>query len=133
MFQPSRPTLIFGPIQGESTQEGPVLSRILAAFALMVPVCASFEAVAAQAPAAAAAEAGKLEQVIPGHYVYSSGARLSGVIVTDEGVVVVDALSNEAMAKHERQLIAGVIGKPVRYLVSSTFHGNYSLGNVAYP
>jgi glyoxylase-like metal-dependent hydrolase (beta-lactamase superfamily II) len=56
-----------------------------------------------------------------------------GIIVTDEGVVVVDSLSNEAMAKHERQLIAGTIGKPVRYLISSTFHGNYSLGNVAYP
>jgi glyoxylase-like metal-dependent hydrolase (beta-lactamase superfamily II) len=87
----------------------------------------------AEAAEAEAQETGKLEQVIPGHYVYSSGARISGVIVTNEGVLVVDALSNEAMAKHERQLIASTIGKPVRYLVSSTFHGNYSLGNVAYP
>jgi glyoxylase-like metal-dependent hydrolase (beta-lactamase superfamily II) len=90
-------------------------------------------AAAAQAPAAQTAETGKLEQVIPGHYVYSSGARLSGIIVTNEGVVVVDALSNEAMAKHERQLIASTIQKPVRYLISSTFHGNYANGNVAYP
>jgi cyclase len=36
------------------------------------------------------------------------------------------------MAKHERQLIASMIQQPVRYLISSTFHGNYSLGNVAY-
>ena len=77
-------------------------------------------------------EMGKLEQVIPGHYVYSNGARLSGIIATNDGVVVVDALSNEAMAKQERQLIANTIKQPVRYLVSSTFHGNYSLGNVAY-
>jgi glyoxylase-like metal-dependent hydrolase (beta-lactamase superfamily II) len=36
------------------------------------------------------------------------------------------------MAKHERQLIADTIKQPVRYLISSTFHGTYSLGNVAY-
>src|SRR6185503_4095865 len=54
-------------------------------------------------------EAGRLEQVIPGHYVYSNGARLSGIIATNEGVVVIDSLSSEAMAKHERQLIADTI------------------------
>jgi glyoxylase-like metal-dependent hydrolase (beta-lactamase superfamily II) len=85
------------------------------------------------AQAAEAQQTGKLEQVIPGHYIYSSGARISGVIVTNEGVIVIDSLSNEAMAKHERQLIQSTIGQPVRYLISSTFHGNYSLGNVAYP
>ena len=87
-------------------------------------------------PAAAQAEDaqnGKLEQIIPGHFVYSSGARLSGIIVTSEGVVVVDSLSSEAMARHERQLIAAAAQQPIRYLISSTFHGNYSLGNVAYP
>jgi glyoxylase-like metal-dependent hydrolase (beta-lactamase superfamily II) len=77
-------------------------------------------------------QTGKLEQIIPGHYVYRSGARISGIIATSEGVVVLDALSSEAMAKHERQLIASTIQQPVRYLISSTFHGNYSLGNVAY-
>src|ERR1043165_9246771 len=81
----------------------------------------------------AAGEHGKLEQIIPGYYAYSSGARLSGVIATDAGVVVIDSLSSEAMAKHERALIASATGKPIRYLISSTFHGNYALGNVAYP
>jgi glyoxylase-like metal-dependent hydrolase (beta-lactamase superfamily II) len=87
-------------------------------------------AVAAQA--VESAETGKLEPIIPGHYMYSSGPRISGVIVTNEGVAVIDSLSSEAMAKHERQLIAGVTQQPIRYLISSTFHGNYSLGNVAY-
>jgi glyoxylase-like metal-dependent hydrolase (beta-lactamase superfamily II) len=82
--------------------------------------------------AAEGPQTGKLEQLIPGHYIYSSGARISGIIATSEGVVVVDALSSEAMAKHERQLIADTIRQPVRYLISSTFHGNYSLGNEAY-
>jgi glyoxylase-like metal-dependent hydrolase (beta-lactamase superfamily II) len=87
---------------------------------------------AAATPATEAEQTGKLEQVIPGHYIYSSGARISGVIVTSEGVVVLDALSNEAMARHERQLIQNTTRQPVRYLISSTFHGNYANGNVAY-
>lgn len=110
--------------------------RVTAAFAFAFSIWTfgfALPAMAAQAGAAPPAEPGKLEQVIPGHYVYSTGARISGVIVTNEGVVVLDALSNEAMAKDERRLIASTINKPVRYLISSTFHGNYSLGNVAYP
>jgi glyoxylase-like metal-dependent hydrolase (beta-lactamase superfamily II) len=91
-------------------------------------------AAAAQAGKAAdGPQTGKLEQVIPGHYMYSTGARISGVIATNEGVIVIDSLSNEAMAKHERELIASTIRQPVKYLISSTFHGNYANGNVAYP
>ena len=71
-------------------------------------------------------QTGTLEQIVPGYYAYTSGPRISGVIVTSEGVVVVDALSNEAMATHERQLISDIVGQPVRYLISSTYHGNYS-------
>ncbi len=76
---------------------------------------------------------GTLRQIIPGHYVYSSTTFNSGVIVTGEGVVVLDALSSEALARAERQAIASTIGQPVRILVSSTFHNQYSRGNVAYP
>jgi cyclase len=83
--------------------------------------------------AAGATPAGTLRQIVPGHYVYSSTTFNSGVIVTGEGVVVLDALSSEALARAERQAIAGTIGQPVRILVSSTFHNQYSRGNVAYP
>jgi len=75
---------------------------------------------------------GALKEIISGHYVYLSDPRIGGVIVTSDGVVVVDALSNEAMAMHERQLISDIVGQPVRYLISSSNHGNYSRGNVAY-
>jgi len=88
-------------------------------------------AIAAQA--AENSRRGTLEQIIPGHFMYTNGPRTSGVIVTSEGVVVLDALTDEAMAKDERQLIAGTIRQPVRYLISSTFHDNYTGGNVAYP
>ena len=110
---------------------------MLAAALLLVGVLACVSDAAQLGPtfaqAAEGPQTGKLEQIIPGHYMYSSGPRISGVIATSEGVVVLDALSSEAMAKHERQLIAATIRQPVRYLISSTFHGNYSLGNVAYP
>ncbi len=75
---------------------------------------------------------GTLRQLIPGYYVFSSTTFNSGVIATDDGVVVLDALSSEAIARQERQAIAKVIKQPVRFLVSSTFHNNYTWGNVAY-
>jgi glyoxylase-like metal-dependent hydrolase (beta-lactamase superfamily II) len=75
---------------------------------------------------------GTLRQIIPGHYVYSSTTYNSGVIVTSEGVVVLDALNSEAVARAQRDAMASTIRQPVRILVSSTFHNNYSKGNIAY-
>lgn len=75
---------------------------------------------------------GTLRELIPGDYVFSSTSFNSGVIATSEGVVVLDALSSEAIAQKERETIARVIKQPVRFLVSSTFHNNYTWGNVAY-
>ena len=79
---------------------------------------------------------GQLKQIIPGHYVYSSivGGRFfnSGVVATNEGVLVFDALESEATGRAEREAISSIIKQPVRLLVSSTFHDNYSKGNLAY-
>jgi glyoxylase-like metal-dependent hydrolase (beta-lactamase superfamily II) len=87
------------------------------------------------APGQAAAQrnsAGTLRQIIPGHYVYTSATYNSGIIATSEGVVVLDALNSEAVARAQREAIASTIRQPVRILVSSTFHDNYSKGNIAY-
>jgi glyoxylase-like metal-dependent hydrolase (beta-lactamase superfamily II) len=96
-------------------------------------------AVSRQPPRAAAGQAaaertptGALRQIIPGHYVYSSATYNSGIIATSDGVVVLDALNSEAVARAQRAAMAGTIRQPVRVLVSSTFHNNYSKGNVAY-
>lgn len=75
---------------------------------------------------------GSLREIIPGHYMYSSPAFNSGIIVTSDGVVVLDALNSEAVARAERDAIASTIRQPVRVLVSSSFHNNFSKGNVAY-
>jgi cyclase len=90
------------------------------------PRHAAGQTAAARGPDAA------LRQIIPGHYVYSSTTFNSGIIVTSDGVVVLDALGSEAVARAERQAIASTIEQPVRILVSSTFHNQYSRGNVAY-
>jgi glyoxylase-like metal-dependent hydrolase (beta-lactamase superfamily II) len=90
---------------------------------------------ASQAPAGGQ-PSGSLRQLIPGHYVYSNAGTgrifSSGVIVTSEGALVVDALDSEAIAKAQREAIANTIKQPVRYLVSSSFHDPYSKGNLAY-
>jgi len=75
---------------------------------------------------------GTLRQIIPGHYVYGSSTYNSGIIVTSDGAIVLDALNSEAVARAQREAIATTIRQPVRMLVSSTFHNNYSKGNMAY-
>ncbi len=113
------------------------MPKLLMALALLFPLCVCAFLADAQLNLTAAQgtetpQTGTLEQTIPGHYRYESGSRVSGVILTNEGVVVVDALSSGAMAMHERQLITSSLQQPVRFLVSSTFHNNYTRGNVAY-
>jgi cyclase len=104
---------------------------------LFVPTQAPGNPAASQASSAGqTASLGTLRQIIPGHYVYSTSnaGRVfsSGVIVTDEGVLVVDALDSEAIARAERESISSSVKQPVRYLVSSSFHDPFSKGNIAY-
>jgi cyclase len=90
--------------------------------------------VSAQAPQNA--NSGTLRQIIPGHYVYSvmNGGRPfnSGIIATNEGALVIDALGSDVVARAERESIATVIKQPIRYLLSSPFHDQFSKGNLAY-
>lgn len=74
----------------------------------------------------------EIRQIIPGHYIFSSGDLNSGIIATSEGVVVFDALDSEAVGRAEREAIATLIKQPVRFLVSSPYHNPYSKGNIAY-
>jgi glyoxylase-like metal-dependent hydrolase (beta-lactamase superfamily II) len=103
---------------------------------VLVLVCGA-SAFSQQPPAAGRGQAadrptGTLRQIIPGHYVYSVTTFNSGIIATSDGAVVLDALSSEEIARAQRAAIAETIRQPVRALVSSTFHNQYSKGNVAY-
>jgi glyoxylase-like metal-dependent hydrolase (beta-lactamase superfamily II) len=107
-------------------------AAVLLAFHLsVVPLVAQESNDAALKPAERN-RTGTLRELIPGYYVFSSTSFNSGVIATNEGVVVLDALSSPAIAQKEREAIASIIKQPVRFLVSSTFHNNYTWGNVAY-
>lgn len=89
-------------------------------------------ALALAAPAAQQPPAGVLRQIVPGHYLYSTGTFNSGVIVTSDGAVVLDALASESAARAAREAITRATGQPVRVLVSGTHHNQYSKGNIAY-
>lgn len=56
----------------------------------------------------------------------------SGVIVTDEGVVVIDALGSEAIARQVRQAVSKATSKPIRFLISTTPHRPFTGGNAVY-
>lgn len=86
----------------------------------------------AQATSPSPNPTGALRQIIPGHYLYSVTTFNSGIVATEDGVVVLDALSSDAIARAQRDAIASTIRQPIRFLVSSTFHNQYSKGNTAY-
>jgi len=56
----------------------------------------------------------------------------NGVIVTDDGVVVIDALRSEENVRKVREAISKVTSKPVRYLISSTPHRPFTGGIAVY-
>jgi cyclase len=104
---------------------------------LMVVALYSGTSAQTQTPGAGgAARTGSLRQIIPGHYVYTTNneGRLfnSGVVATNEGVLVFDALDTDAIARAQREAIANVIKQPVRYLVSSPFHDPFNGGSAVY-
>ena len=81
------------------------------------------------------AAAGGLREINPGHYVYTRKATVtfnSGIIVTDDGVVVLEPLLDDDVARQVRDAIARVTSQPIRFLISSSFHQFYAGGAGAY-
>ncbi len=81
-----------------------------------------------------------LQEIIPGYYVYLHGDDRpgvsstfnSGVIVTEDGVVVMDALGSEAIAQKVRKAISQLTHKPIRFLIISTPHKPFTGGLAVY-
>jgi glyoxylase-like metal-dependent hydrolase (beta-lactamase superfamily II) len=81
-----------------------------------------------------------LRELKPGFYVYQHGDDTpgvsstfnNGVIVTTEGVIVIDGQRTEPLARQVREAIAQVTKQPIRYLISCTPHIPFTGGNGAY-
>ncbi len=81
-----------------------------------------------------------LREIRPGYYAYLHGDDTpgvsstfnSGIIVTDEGVLVVDALGSVDIARRVRGAVSEVTSRPVRFLISCTFHNPFTGGNAVY-
>ena len=81
-----------------------------------------------------------LREIKPGYYVYFHGDDSpgvsstfnSGIIVTNEGVLVIDALGSETIARQVRDAISRVTSQPIRFLISSPFHTPFTGGNAIY-
>jgi len=92
------------------------------------------------APCALAAEpAVKALPVVPGVWFFQGAAALgspanrnfisnAGFVVTDDGVVVVDALGSPALAEEMLAEIRRVTKQPVRYLILTHYHADHLYG-----
>ena len=57
----------------------------------------------------------------------------AGFIVGDDGVLVIDAHINPAMATQILDAVAAVTDKPILYLVNTNYHGDHTFGNATFP
>lgn len=60
-------------------------------------------------------------------------ATSSGFVIGDNGVLVIDSMLNKRLAKQLRKLIRAETRKPIRYIVNTSYHGDHSYGNYAFP
>ena len=64
-----------------------------------------------------------------GYPVATSG----GFVVGEHGVLVIDSMINKALAHQVMDLVKQVTQNPIRYLVNTSYHGDHSYGNYAFP
>ncbi len=79
-----------------------------------------------------------LRPQVLGEGVYALMANLlpkdnNGVIVGEKAVLVIDAGINGTISRHIQDLVRQLADKPLRYLVNTTYHGDHTFGNYAFP
>lgn len=57
----------------------------------------------------------------------------SGFVVGKDGVLVIDAGINGAMARHIQEIVHETTGRPILYLANTVYHGDHTFGNYAFP
>ncbi|MEU2874196.1 MBL fold metallo-hydrolase [Streptomyces olivoreticuli] len=81
---------------------------------------------------------GQLTEVVGGVYAFTQpdwgwGLNNSGVVTTDEGVLLIDTCFTERRTARLREEIGRVSAEPVRYLVNTHHHGDHTFGNYQFP
>ncbi len=74
---------------------------------------------------------GSCDSVLPYVYVYF-GVSNSGIVITDEGVVIIDAQTSPGAAKNLHDKIRGITDKQIRYVVNTHYHGDHTYGNATW-
>jgi cyclase len=55
------------------------------------------------------------------------------VVIGERGALVIDAGINGAIARQIQEQVRRLTDQPVRYLVNTTYHGDHTFGNAAFP
>lgn len=115
-------------------------TRLLATLVVLVLAVVMAVGLAAQAPPALPPQPGFLtpqaeaaaplliEQITPNLYRAIRAASVVAVLVTDEGILLVDSISPDFAAALRLELTRRFPGKPVRYVVQTHYHWDHSSG-----
>jgi cyclase len=57
----------------------------------------------------------------------------NGLIIGEKAALVVDAGITPGVGRYLQRVVRGITDVPVRYLANTTFHGDHTFGNVAFP
>jgi glyoxylase-like metal-dependent hydrolase (beta-lactamase superfamily II) len=57
----------------------------------------------------------------------------NGLIVGEKAALVVDAGITPGVGRHLQEVVREITDVPVRYLANTTFHGDHTFGNIAFP
>ncbi len=72
---------------------------------------------------------GAAEANLQGYPVATSG----GFVVGDNAVLVIESMITKALAEQVIALVKSVSQKPIQYVVNTSYHGDHSYGNYAFP
>ena len=56
-----------------------------------------------------------------------------GFVLGDKAVLVVESMMTKALANQVMALVKSVTDKPIQYVVNTSYHGDHSYGNYAFP
>lgn len=74
---------------------------------------------------------GLFAEVLSNLHVYF-GVSNSGVLVTEEGVIIIDAQTSPGAAEQLYDKVRRLTDRPIRYVINTHYHGDHTYGNAAW-